>query len=46
MSRRRDNSDILVPAPSPAKNLHYPNRLKYAQPTSFQLRDGDVMMSF
>ena len=44
MSRRRDNSQSLVPAPSPAKNLHYLDRLQYAQPSSVQLRDGDVVM--
>ena len=44
MSRRRDNSQNLVPAPSSAKNLHYLDRLQYRQPPSVQLRDGDVVV--
>lgn len=44
MSRRRDNSYDLVPAPSPSKNLHYLDKLQYAQPSSVQLRDGDVVV--
>ena len=44
MSRRRDALIDLALAPSPAKNLHYLDRLQYAQPTSVQLRDGDVVV--
>ena len=44
MSRRRANPENLVLVPSPPKNLHYLNRLQYAQPTSVQLRDGDVVV--
>jgi len=44
MSRRRANLQNLVPAPSPVKNLHYLDKLQYSQPTSVQLRDGDVVV--
>lgn len=44
MSRRRANTDNLVPAPRPTKNLPYLDRLQYAQPSSVQLRDGDVVV--
>ena len=44
MSRKRDYLKDLALAPSPAKNLHYLDRLQYAQPSSVQLRDGDVIV--
>ena len=44
MSRKRDYLKDLALAPSPAKNLHYLDRLQYAQPSSVQLRDGDVVV--
>ena len=44
MTRRRENTQNLVPAPSPPRNLHYLDRLQYSQPTSVQLRDGDVVV--
>lgn len=44
MSRRRANLNDLIPAPSPPQNLHYLDRLQYSQPTSVQLRDGDVVV--
>ena len=44
MSRRQANPNNLVPGPSPAKNLHHLDRLQYAQPSSVQLRDGDVVV--
>ena len=44
MSRKRDYLKDLALAPSPAKNLHSLDRLQYAQPSSVQLRDGDVVV--
>ena len=44
MSRRREDSHNLVLALSPLKNLRYLDRLQYAQPSSVQLRDGDVVV--
>ena len=44
MSRKRDYLKDLALAPSPAKNLHSLDRLQYAQPSSVQLRDGDVFV--
>ena len=44
MSRKRDYLKDLVLVPSPPKNYHYLDRLQYAQPSSVQLRDGDVVV--
>ena len=44
MSRERDYLKDLVLVPSPPKNHHYLDRLQYAQPSSVQLRDGDVVV--
>ena len=44
MSRRRDNQLNLVLVPSPPKNHHYLHSLQYAQPSSVQIRDGDVVV--
>lgn len=44
MSRRRDNLQNLVPASSPTYDRPSLTRLQYAQPSSVQLRDGDVVV--
>ena len=44
MSRRRANLQNLVPAPSPTHDHHRLSRLQYTQPSSVQLRDGDVVV--
>ena len=44
MSRRRDNLQNLVLVPSPTHDRSSLARLQYAQPSSVQLRDGDVVV--
>ena len=44
MSRKRDRLQNLVPASSPTHDRSSLARLQYAQPTSVQLRDGDVVV--
>jgi integrase len=44
MSRKRDLLPILALAPAPTYDRPSIARLQYAQPTSVQLRDGDVVV--